>query len=232
MDLDLPDLDMKEPDELDLPTAEDIEEDIEKAEEDNDPFIKQPTKDMIVDNVGAEPPAPEKPVKKKRQLTQKQLDHLAMCREKAKAKREAKKKEKEEALEAINEKHKAKHYKPDQHKKKVMKEYKKKTIPVKDEIEKPKEEIDTTPADFVPTHKAQEAKKRHNKVQDDQNAFINFMTNMERYKQLKNEYKDAKERHQKKTAPSATSAPKKEPPKAEPVNLVVKNDNPYNGYFG
>ena len=232
MDLDLPDLDMKEPDELDLPTAEDIEEDIEQAEEDNDPFIKQPTKELLLKQAEEPQEPPPAPVKKKRQLTQKQLDHLAKCREKAKEKREAKKREKEQALEAINEKHKAKHYKPEQHKKKVMKEYKKKTIPVKDEVEQPPPPQDQTPEDFVPSHKEKVKKEAKARATEEQNAFVNFMVNMERYKQLKGEYNEAKARHQKKTASSANPAPKKEPPKAEPVNLVVKNDNPYNDYFG
>jgi len=229
MDLDLPNLDIKEPDELDLPTAEDIEEDIEQAEEDNDPFIKQPTKELMMKNAEEQEP-PAKPPKKKRELSEKQLAHLARMREKATAKREAKKKEKEEALSAINEKHKAKSYKPEQHKKRVQKEYKKRTIPVKDEVEQPPEPEEQTPEDFLPSHKAKEKKKKEDAVHNEQMAFINFMTNMERYKQLKGAYNDAKERQTKKTAPSAKPVVKKQV--AEPVNLVVKQDNPYNDYFG
>jgi len=239
MDLDLPDLEMKEPDELSMDaTLEEIEEDIAIQEEDEDPFkrVPQPTKELM-DKMADEqvPVEPEKPKKKKRELSQKQLDHLAKCRELAKAKREAKAKAKQEALDKVAEEHKAKSYKPAKHKAKVDKEYKKRTIKVKDEVEiKPPDE-DNTPEDFLPTEKAKRAEKVKRDTEAEQMAFINFMTNMERYKQLKEGYKEAKARKEKKSAPNANTTPKQNVKPATPINLQVKqpiNDNPFSDYFG
>jgi hypothetical protein len=251
MDLDLPDLDMKQPDELDADaTLEEIEEDIAIQEENDDPFkrVQQPTKELL-DKMATEqvPIEPEKPKRKKRELSQKQKDHLANCRELAKAKREAKKKAKEEALEKVAEEHKAKSYKPAKHKAKVEKEYseaksvakatyKARTIKVKDEVEIKPEDEDNTPDDFLPTQKAKRAEKVKKDTETEQMAFINFMTNMERYKQLKTGYKEAKERKEKTApAPSAPSTPKQEVKPVQPINLQVKqpiNDNPFSGFFG
>lgn len=70
----------------------------------------------------------------------------------------------------------------------------------------------------------------------EQMAFINFMTNMERYKQLKEGYKEAKARKDKaKSAPNANPTPKQQVKPATPINLQVKqplNDNPFSDYFG
>lgn len=244
MDLDLPDLDMKPPDELDADaTLDEIEEDIAIQEEEEDPFIKpdvemvkQPTKEFM--NELAETQKPIKPAKKKREMSQKQLDHLARCRELAKEKREAKKRAKEEALAKVKEEHKPKSYKPEKHRAKVEREYKKKTIKVEDNVKMAVKEEDTTPEDFNVSHKAERKKQQDANMKAEQMSFVNFMTNMERYKMMKGDWEEAK----KKYAKSAKKEDKKEvakppPPQkiAEPINLGVKsniNDNPYSGLFG
>ena len=221
MDLELPNLEICDPEDFeDEPTLDDIEADIEASLEENEPFIKQPTADLMR-KMAKEQEAPPK-AKKKRELTQKQLDHLQTCREKAKEKREAKKKAKDEALAEVNEKHKSKSYKPEQHRAKVEKEYKKKTMVLKETLQDVPEE---TPEDFVPTHKAKEAKVVADKKVSEEMAFINFMSNMEKYKVLK--IKNA-------PASNANSTPKEKVANeaiVEPAPLQVPV-NPYNGFFG
>tara|TARA_R110000772_G_scaffold215406_2_gene325854 strand:+ start:8602 stop:9267 length:666 start_codon:yes stop_codon:yes gene_type:complete len=221
MDLDLPSLEMIDPEDFENePTIDDIEADIEASLEESDPFIKQPTADLMR-KMAKEQEAPVLK-KKKRELTQKQLDHLSVCREKAKEKREAKKKAKDEALAEVNEKHKSKSYRPAQHRAKVEREYKKKTLVLKEDLA-PIEEEKETPEDFVPTHKAKEAKVVEEKKVSEEMAFINFMSNMEKYKVLK--IKNA-------PASNADSIPKKViANEAAPVPLQVPV-NPYNGFFG
>ena len=238
MNLDLPDLDLVPPEELDHTPLDVIEEEIEAEEEDNEPFIKQPTKEMMMKNAEEQeaPPPPEPPKKKKRELSQKQLDHLARMREKANEKRIAKMKAKEEALAKVNEEHAAKSYKKSAHRKKVDKEYKAKTIKVKDEVEQPPPAHSTTPPDFVPSHKEKQMAAEMAKTKGEQEAFINFMMNMERYKVLKENYKEAKARHSTKAKDAQPAKPpvKKEVPKAAPIPISTPQApvNKYSDMFG
>ena len=236
MNLDLPDLDLVPPEEFDHTPLDVIEEEIEAEEEDNEPFIKQPTKEMMMKNAEEQEAPPVAPKKKKRELSQKQLDHLARMREKANEKRIAKMKAKEEALAKVNEEHAAKSYKKSAHRKKVDKEYKAKTIKVKDEVALKPPAHSTTPPDFVPSHKEKEMAAQMAKTKGEQEAFINFMMNMERYKVLKENYKEAKQRNSK---PKATAQPakppvKKEVPKAAPIPISTPQApvNKYSDMFG
>ncbi len=249
MDLELPELEIKDPASLEQEASyDDIEADLEEAEEDDQPFIKnqvemvkQPTAELMRKMAKEQEEVPPPP-KKKRELSQKQLDHLAKCREKAAEKRDAKKKAKQEALAAVNEQHKAKAYKPQQHRKAQIKkekaQYEKATIKVDNEVKQKKTVQETTPEDFNVSHKEEIRKAQQAIVEAEQQAFLKFMGNMERYKQLKTGYKEMKS----KSSP-APSAPKESIPKVAkvapvsqpPIQLSVKqniNDNPYSSFFG
>ena len=235
MDLDLPNLEMREPDELDPDTTiEEIEEEISIQEEYDDPFIKQPTKELLMKNAKEQVPLPI--AKKKRELSQKQLDHLENCRILAKEKREAKKKAKDEALGKINEEHKAKSYKPEKHKAKVDKEYKARTVKIVDKVVLKEETDSPTPDDFIPSVKEKAHKKLVAETEKEQNAFVGFMMNMERYKTLKEGYKEAKEK--KKVTQSASPtvrATAQHSTEGVPSVLEVKKElpiNPFSGFFG
>ena len=232
MDLDLPELDIVE-DVAEVMNDEPVpnkvlsEEEhlilMEEEEEKKQPFVKKT--------------AP----KKKKELSEKQIAHLnkirGMALEKRKAKAAAKKEAVDKVKAQVSEEHKPKYYKPKPKKtpeekaleKEAKKKYKKKTIEVEEnniqtEIE------ETTPEDFVPTHKAEVKEKKEKQLFNQQDSFNHFMGNMETYLKMRDEYEKEKKPVIKKSKP--IPVPKKQVPVEVPKILQPIEDNPFSNYFG
>jgi hypothetical protein len=205
------------PSKIEEKKPETINMDVE--EEDDSPFIKA------------------KPVKKKKELSEKQKAHLDKIRKLALEKKQAKMKAKQEALEKVDEEHKAKHYKPRRKKTEEQKDYEKKTTKIDDTEPREKQvEKKATPDDFVPSHKEEIKRKKEQQLKDEENAFMNFMGNMEKYLLLKDNYDRKKRAKNSKTNLSKSSSNNiKQTPKPtpKPAPLVPEEPpNPYAHYFG
>lgn len=220
MDTNLPNLDIVEDiNEImkdDEPTPEKVAETIDAVEnieeEDNSPFVQ--------------------PEKKKKELSEKQKAHLEKIRVLAQEKKQAKMKAKQEALEKVNAEHKPRSYKPKKQKKtEEQKKYEERTVKmdIKEPREEQKENIkNSTPDDFVKSHKEKLEKERISKEEQEKLSFMNFMGNMEKYLILKDTYETRKKNKTANNKPKENKAP--EP---EPVPIVIKEEkHPFSNYFG
>ncbi len=230
MDTNLPSLDIVEDLKVimddDEPTPEQVQETINEVEKqevhDDSPFIQKV--------------AP----KKKKELSEKQKAHLEKIRKLAQEKKEAKKKAKEEALNKVEEEHKAKSYKtykprkPRTKKTEEQKQYDEKTI--KMEIKEPREDQkniqkNSTPEDFVPSHKEELEKQRKMKEEQDKFSFMNFMGNMEKYLVLKDDY-DRKKSNDTSTK-KVVEKPRPAVKQSQPKPIIQQSPlDPYSNYFG
>lgn len=243
MDLDLPDLSVVEPSELDNPeiaTPEEYEEDLAQQEEDNNPFKDAPSVNnlkKVPDVEEMEEPA-EKPKKKaKKPLSEKQLAHLARIRKLAAEKKAAKVAAKKEAVAKVNEEHKAKAYDERQKKnyqKRSQAEYKARTKKVVDEVVQAPPADEKLDKDFLADRRAKEKAVLDEKIKNEQMSFMNFMNNMERFEMLKSGYNEAKKKKTTKAAaPSAKSVSKEKPKQVIPAPLVEPpKKDPFSDYFG
>lgn len=190
--------------------------DIEIAEEDDSPFVKEEIKK----------------VKPKRQISERQKAHLAKVnqirRDNAAARREMKKE--------VDAKLKEAERKIKEEVKESKAKYKKLTQKVKvaDPREVDVEDEKATPDDFVPTHKEERRVKEEAKAERDKWAFEDFMNNMEKYQRLRHEYESEKAK-KKQSQPK----PKPQPPvkkSVTPVNplqvLPEPVSSPFDAYFG
>lgn len=237
MDTNLPNLDIVEDiKEImnDEPTPEKIQETIETVEnheEDNSPFVQKSQ------------PTPPTNGKKKKELSEKQKAHLEKIRKLAFEKKREKAKAKREALEKVNAEHKPRSYKPRKPKNaktEEQKNYEDKTIKtptVLDKIQEPREEPNiknSTPDDFVPSHKQELEKKKKYSEEQEKMSFINFMGNMEKYLILKDDYDRNKRNSQNNKTYNNKTTPKPQPvekPKPIPIQ-PPKPPNPFENYFG
>jgi hypothetical protein len=221
MDTNLPSLDIvedinviMEDDEVTPEKVNQTIEEVEKQEEeDNSPFVQKPTK-------------------KKKELSEKQKAHLDRIRKIAFEKKKAKQEAKQQALDKINEEHKAKSYKPRKTKKtEEQKKYEERTVKI--DIKEPREEKDIkteTPDDFVPSHKEKLAEQKKNEEANEKMSFINFMGNMEKYLIMRDDY----ERTKKQKAQPKPREDIKPPPKKSIVipAPIQPPSNPFSSYFG
>jgi hypothetical protein len=245
MDLDLPKLDI----------VEDIEEIMEDDETEAEPEpqeIISPEEHMEALKIEEEKRQPfvKKEVKKKRELSEKQKAHLekirGMALEKRKAKAAAKKAAVDKVVSEVKEQHKPKYYKPKPKKtaeekaleREAKKKYKKQTMEVQENNIKTEVE-ETTPKDFVPSHKEKQREKKEQEALTQQQSFVNFMGNMEMYlkmrdahaqKKLENNQNDVMEKKQ----PVKKEAKPKVSKKPEPVPSILQavDENPFSNYFG
>ena len=255
MDLDLPKLDIVE-------DIEDIMNDSEDVVEIEPPEIISPEQHEELLEIEAEKKQPfVKKVKKKKELSEKQIAHLEKIRGMALEKRRAKARAKKEAVDKVtaevSEQHKPKYYKPKPKKtaeekaleKEAKRKYKKQTMEVDNEVVK--SEVDeTTPEDFVPTHKAVEREKKEKQIFNQQDSFNHFMGNMENYLKMRDAYQEQKLSKNQNDAfkgKSLTTPSRTEPPvtrsksKAKaggsgspriPTILKPAVESPFSNYFG
>jgi len=234
--------------ELNLPDL-DIQTDLDILAEDDNTTQETPISDSQVkmeevEVEEKEDPIFKKPKKVKKPPSEKQIAHLARIRQIAKEKKALKAKAKAEALAKVNEEHKSKSYKP--RKKKIeldenrmiiteqetqAKVYAEKTI-AKEYIEPSKitPNESNTPEDFNKSHKEKVKKDKVNKEEEERNSFMSFMSNMETYKKMKNDYK-AK---QPKPPPRPKQQPATQQIRQEPPSILrpPEPQNPYSDYFG
>lgn len=181
-------------------------EDVKIAEEDDTPFVHQ------------EIPK----TKKKKDLSEKQKAHLVKIneqrREKHRLKKEAEAIVKQRAMEEME----------------ILKEKKKsykkatKKLDEKEPREKVEEE-NKTPEDFVPSHKEKMKQKAETEQESEARMFMSFMSNMEKYQQLRADYETEKVKSKPKPKPKPVQ------PAVEPVSLQIINEpksNPFDSYFG
>ena len=248
MDLDLPKLDIVE-------DIEDIMNDSEDVAEIEPPEIISPEQHEELLEIEAEKKQPfVKKVKKKKELSEKQIAHLEKIRGMALEKRRAKAKAKKEAVDKVtaevSEQHKPKYYKPKPKKtaeekaleKEAKRKYKKQTMEVENEVVK--SEVDeTTPEDFVPTHKAVEREKKEKQIFNQQDSFNHFMGNMENYLKLRDAYQEQKlSKNQNDVAdtpkptpePRMTRSKTKAKAKQHSIPTILKPavESPFSNYFG
>ena len=225
---------------LDLPVL-DIVEDIEEIMDDDEPVQKRITEEehqiqLEKEQEDKQPFVKKTVVKKKKELSEKQLEHLNKIRGMALEKRQIKARAKKEAVDkvvsALDEEHKPKYYKPKTKKtkeekeleKEAKKKYKKQTMEV-NEIEEI--EVETTPEDFVPEHKTIIKEKKEKQIFNQQDSFNHFMGNMENYLKLREQHDRSK--------PKPKKEIQKEIPKpqiAPPTILQPVIENPFSSYFG
>ena len=237
MDLDLPELDIIEDvaeimnDEIppnNVISEEEHQKLLDEEEEKKQPFVRKT--------------AP----KKKKELSEKQISHLnkirGMALEKRKVKAAAKKLAVDKVKAQVSEEHKPKYYKPKPKKtpeekaleREAKKKYKKQTMEVEENnIQSEIEE--TTPEDFVPTHKEEVKEKKEKQLFNQQDSFNHFMGNMESYLKMRDDYEQNKKTFKK--SKDKKEVPKKEVPKKEvkqtiPTILKPVEENPYANYFG
>ena len=206
------------------PEEFEVQEEIEK--EKKQPFVKK---------------AP----KKKKDLSEKQKVHLekirGMALEKRKAKAAAKKAAVDKATAEVAEQHKPKYYKPKPKKtpeekqleKEAKRKYKKTTMEVEEEnIQSEIEE--TTPEDFVPTHKAEVREKEKEKIFNQQDSFNHFMGNMENYLKMRDAYENKKIKGEPRSEPPVTRSKTKQKVKTQSVPAILKpiQESPFSNYFG
>ncbi len=232
MDTNLPSLDIVEDIEEvmnDEPTPEKIQstiDEVEKLDENEDsPFVPKVTE-----------------TKKKKELSEKQKAHLEKIRKLALEKKKEKQRAKKEALEKVDQEHKPRSYKPRKKKTEEDKKYKEKTLKV--EIKEPREQPEnnpknSTPEDFVPSHKENIEKDKKYKEEQDKLSFMNFMGNMEKYMLLKDDYDRKKnssrnvQTHNNPPSSKPQQKPTQKPKQPIPVPLKpVEKINPYSNYFG
>ena len=171
--------------------------------------------------------------KEKKPLSEKQKAHLTRIRKLAAEKKAAKKAAKDAALAKVNEEHKAKST------------YKKRTKIIKDVIEETPDPIDKVDKDFqkrVVKEDIEQIKK--NKWQEEENQFIRFMSNMEKYEQVKAGYMaqqkaesdkkkniELQKKKQINKAAVSQTALKKPVKNIVPKILKPPSENPYDGMF-
>ena len=221
MDTNLPSLDIVEDIEEvmnDEPTPQKIQNTIDEVEKneqiEDSPFVSKVTE-----------------TKKKKELSEKQKAHLDRIRKLALEKKKEKLKAKKEALEKVEEEHKPRSYKPRKKKTEEEKKYKEKTLKV--EVNEPREQPEnnpknSTPEDFVPSHKENLEKQKKTKEEQEKLSFMNFMGNMEKYMILKDDY-------EKKKNVSRKPQPKPQQKIKQPIPVPLKPPepvNPYSNYFG
>jgi len=238
MDTNLPDLEIQadldvlaEDDtaEQEKPVSDEIKMEVVEVEEQEDPIFK-------------------KPKKVKKPPSEKQLAHLSRIRQLAAEKKALKAKAKADAMAKVNEEHKAKSYKPrkkskasssEAENKRIIGEvrteqeqaYNEKTI-AKEYIEPSKitPNESNTPDDFNKSHKEKVKKDKVSKEEEDTNSFMQFMSNMETYKKMKNEYKPkAPPRPKQVGLLTETKQIRQEPPSILRPPAPI---NPYADYFG
>ena len=230
MDLDLPELDIvedvaevmnDEPPPNKVLSEEEHLKLMEDAEEKKQPFVKKTA------------------VKKKKELSEKQIAHLnkirGMALEKRKAKAAAKKEAVDKVKAQISEDHKPKYYKPKPKKtpeekaleKEAKKKYKKQTMEVEENnIQSVIEE--KTPDDFVPSHKADVKEKK------EKDSFNHFMGNMETYMKMRDDYEEKKKPITIKSPIRKQSKPIPIPNKQTQIPTILQpiEENPFSNYFG
>tara|TARA_R110002153_G_scaffold219844_1_gene372348 strand:+ start:537 stop:1283 length:747 start_codon:yes stop_codon:yes gene_type:complete len=159
-----------------------------------------------------EEPAPT-PKKVKKPLSEKQKAHLDRIRKLALVKKKEKAAMRKKALAKVNEEYESK------------KQYKKRTIKVKEEIER----IDSPPPN--PIKERVEKHQAPKKELTDDDSFINFMDNMGKYQKYMINY----ENKQKKTKPPIQVVKKIIPqasvPQQVPSHLKMKDNDPYANIF-
>jgi hypothetical protein len=208
----------------------DIVEDINEVMDDAPEQINQTIKDVEDAENEVDSPfiEPEKPKKKKRELSEKQKAHLDRIRKLAVEKKKQKADAKKEALKKVNEEHKPRSYKPRKKKTEEQKKYQERTKVIDDtdpREQQAQNQKTSTPDNFVPSHKAQQEEKRQNAVQDDKMSFMNFMGNMEKYLIMRDEYDKKK--------PKPKAQPKKvEQPIPKIVSAPPKPKTGFEDYFG
>ena len=232
MDLDLPQLDI----------VEDVAEVMNDEPPPNKVLSEEEHLKLMEDEEEKKQPFVRKTApKKKKELSEKQIAHLnkirGMALEKRKAKAAAKKEAVDKVKAQVSEEHKPKYYKPKPKKtpeekaleKEAKKKYKKQTMEVEENnIQTTIEE--TTPADFVPTHKSKIKEKKEIKQFSEQDSFNNFMGNMEAYLKMRDEYEQKKKPKIIKSPIIKKSAPQK--PAPVPTILQPIDENPFSSYFG
>lgn len=235
MDLDLPELDI----------IEDVAEVMNDEPPPNKVLSEEEHLKLIEDEEEKKQPFVRKTaIKKKKELSEKQIAHLnkirGMALEKRKAKAAAKKEAVDKVKAQISEEHKPKYYKPKPKKtseekaleREAKKKYKKQTMSVEENNIK-KEIEETTPDDFVPSHKSEVKEKVEKDLFNKQDSFNHFMGNMENYLKMR----DA---HEQKKKPRETKSPirkKSQPipiPKKHPIPTILQpiDENPFSNYFG
>lgn len=236
MDLDLPELDIvedvaevmnDEPPPNKVLSEEEHLKLMEDAEEKKQPFVKKTA------------------VKKKKELSEKQIAHLnkirGMALEKRKAKAAAKKEAVDKVKAQISEDHKPKYYKPKPKKtpeekaleKEAKKKYKKQTMEVEENnIQSVIEE--KTPDDFVPSHKADVKEKKEKELFTQQDSFNHFMGNMETYMKMRDDYEEKKKPITIKSPIRKQSKPIPIPNKQTQIPTILQpiEENPFSNYFG
>ena len=233
MDLDLPELDI----------VEDVAEIMDDEPVTNKVLSEEEHLKLMEDEAEKKQPFVKKTApKKKRELSEKQTAHLnkirGMALEKRKIKAAAKKEAVDKVKAQVSEEHKPKYYKPKPKKtpeekaleKEAKKKYKKQTMEVEENNIKSVIE-ETTPKEFVPTHKAEVKAKKDKELFTQQDSFNHFMGNMEAYLKMRDDYEQKK--------PVTTKSPIRSKPipipnkKPQlPTILQPIEENPFSNYFG
>ena len=204
---DINNLDMKEPETL-----------VEEVKEKESPFIEKPTtkntkvireteEEIVEFNEDTKRlTEKKKPVKKKRELTDKQKETLKKNREKAlatrRAKAEAKKKAAAEAVEKI------------EYEKKMRK-----TAGKPKKADPPKTELDIH---FEEKIQENEEERIAREQKEEEMQFLKFMANMEKFTKIKHEYNQKRLAQQPKPKPTPPPPKPKQVQKPSPPKPVIK----------
>ena len=235
MDLDLPELDI----------VEDVAEVMNDEPPPNKVLSEEEHIKMMEDEEEKKQPFVRKTApKKKKELSEKQIAHLnkirGMALEKRKLKAAAKKEAVDKVKAQVSEEHKPKYYKPKPKKtpeekaleKEAKKKYKKQTMEIEENNIKSVIE-ESTPDDFVPSHKAEVKEKKEQQLFNQQDSFNHFMGNMETYLKMRDEFEqDKKVQLNKKTSSKPIPVPKKKETNVLPTILTPIEENPFSSYFG